>query len=82
MVLTSKSSKQQVFLKVAATKTKKIKPNNKITMKTALNHKFESFEAINDDMLKKVLGGGNPPPEDGSDAENLNNQVKITKIIW
>ncbi len=46
--------------------------------------KFESFEAVNDDMLKMVLGGdpNNPPPEDGSDAENLNGQVMIKKIIW
>ncbi len=46
--------------------------------------KFESFEAVNDEMLKMVFGGdpNNPPPEDGSDAENLNSQVTIKKIIW
>ncbi len=46
--------------------------------------KFESFEAVNDEMLKMVLGGdtNNPPPEDGSDTDNLNNQVTMKKIIW
>lgn len=46
--------------------------------------KFESFEAVNDEMLKMVLGGdpNNPPPEDGSDLDGLNGQVMIKKIIW
>ncbi len=46
--------------------------------------KFDSFEAVNDSMLKKSFGGdtGNPPPEDASDEENLHNTTQIKKIIW